>query len=61
MQSLKHSHIWRCSDEVMPYIVLHEVTISFFLGYTTLQTKKNATKFRLLENCSVLTALTFIF
>ena len=29
MQSLKHSHIWRCSDEVMPYIVLHEVTISF--------------------------------
>ena len=45
----------------MPYIVLHEVTISFFLGYTTLQTKKNATKFRLLENCSVLTALTFIF
>ena len=40
MQSLKHSHIWRCSDEVMPYIVLHEVTISFFLGYTTLQTKK---------------------
>lgn len=40
MQSLKHSHIWRCSDEVMPYIVLHEVTISFFLGYTTLQTRK---------------------
>lgn len=29
MQSLKHSHIWRCNDEVMPYIVLHEVTISF--------------------------------